>query len=96
MQLLNLALNWLLDVVFWMFLGRFVVDIILSMNPGFRPRGIGLALLEIVLTVTDWPMRKIRRLIKPIRIGGGYLDFSWTIALILISVLKSLVNRFIF
>jgi len=94
--LLGLGLSFILDVLFWLFMGRFVVDLLISINPNFRPRGFGLVLLELVLTVTDWPMRRIRRIIKPIRIGAGYIDFSWTIALIIISILQSLVSRYLF
>ncbi|MFM7029781.1 MAG: YggT family protein [Micrococcales bacterium] len=96
MPLIGLGLNILLDTLFWLFMGRFVIDLLFSMNPNFKPRGLGLVVTEIVMTVTDWPMRRIRKFVKPIRIGGGYIDFSWTIALVIISVLQSVVSRFFF
>jgi YggT family protein len=46
------------------------------MNPNFRPKGIFLVLIEICYTLTDWVIRPLSRLIKPVRIGGGYLDLS--------------------
>lgn len=93
MRILALVLYWGLSVYFWAFLGRFVLDLLRSVNPSFRPKGLVLVLAEIVMTLTDVPLRFLRRFIKPIRFGQIQFDFAWTVGLFLISVLQSLVLR---
>jgi YggT family protein len=46
-------------------------------------------LAEIVYTITDPPLRFIRRLIPPIRLGGFALDLGLLILFILTTVLLS-------
>jgi len=91
MHVLALVLYWVLNVLFYAFLARFVVDLMRSANPNFRPRGFWLVLAEVVLTITDPPLKFIRRFVKPLRLGSVAMDFSWTIALLLISILSGLV-----
>jgi YggT family protein len=35
-----------------------------------------------VYTITDPPIRAVRRVIPPIRIGGARLEFSWSIVML--------------
>jgi len=76
MSLLIQGLLWFIDIFRLVLFVRIVVDLFRTLNPNFRPRGIFLVLLEICYTLTDWVIRPLSRLIKPVRIGGGYLDLS--------------------
>jgi YggT family protein len=62
------------------------------MNPNFRPKGIFLILAEISFTLTDWVIKPLSKLIKPIRIGGGYLDLSVIALFVLLSLLEGLLR----
>jgi len=93
MPIVVAILQWALEILLWSFIARFVLDLVLSVNPQFRPRGLILVLAEIVMTVTDVPLRFLRRFIKPLRLGPVALDFSWTIAILLVSILQGLVAR---
>lgn len=75
-----------LSIYFWVLLGRFVLDLILSLNPGWKPRGLALPVAEIIMTLTDPPLRFLRRFIKPLRVGTISIDFAWTILVILVSI----------
>jgi YggT family protein len=81
------------DLVVFIFLilliGRFVLELVQSFARDWRPRGIVLVLAEIVYTITDPPLRFIRRLIPPIRLGGLALDLGLLILFILTTVLLS-------
>jgi YggT family protein len=81
------------DFVVFVFLilliGRFVLELVQSFARDWRPRGIVLVLAEIVYTITDPPLRFIRRLIPPIRLGGFALDLGLLILFILTTVLLS-------
>ncbi|MEY2915436.1 MAG: hypothetical protein RL530_484 [Actinomycetota bacterium] len=93
MPIVVAILQWALEILLWSFIARFVLDLVLSVNPQFRPRGLVLVLAEIVMTVTDVPLKFLRRFIKPLRLGPVALDFSWTIAILLVSILQGLVAR---
>jgi YggT family protein len=58
----------------------------------WTPRGPALVMLELVYSVTDPPIRAIRRIMPPIRLGGMALDLSPMIVLIICYVLQYL-NR---
>jgi YggT family protein len=62
------------------------------MNPNFRPKGIFLILAELSFTLTDWVIKPLSKLIKPIRIGGGYLDLSVIALFVLLSLLEGLLR----
>lgn len=81
-------------VIMW---GRFVLDLVRVFARRWRPRGIGLVLAELVFTVTDPPIKLVRRVVPPLRIGGAALDFAWSIVMlagiILISLSLGFVNE---
>ena len=93
MHILALVLYWGLNVFFYAFLGRFVLDLMLSINPRMRPKGLFLVLAEIIMTITDVPLKAIRKIIKPVRLGPIQLDLAWTVAIFAISLLSGLVLR---
>ncbi|MGO1235045.1 MULTISPECIES: YggT family protein [Micrococcales] len=74
-------------------IARLVLEWIQSYARDFRPRGIVLVLFEVVFTLTDPPVKGLRRLIPPLRLGSIMLDLSLMILLvvgwILLSVLAS-------
>jgi len=76
MSLLIQGLLWFIEIFRLVLFVRIIIDLIRTMNPNFRPKGIFLVLIEICYTLTDWVIRPLSRLIKPVRIGGGYLDLS--------------------
>ncbi|AOY56160.1 MAG: hypothetical protein RI933_162 [Actinomycetota bacterium] len=83
---------WALEIYFFAMVARLFIDLVLSVNPSWRPRGIVVALVELVMTVTDPPLKFARRFIKPIRFGVMQLDFGWTLVVIAIFVLQSLIS----
>jgi len=62
------------------------------MNPSFRPKGIFLILAELAYTLTDWVIKPISKLIKPVKIGGGYLDLSIIALFVLLIILDRLLQ----
>jgi YggT family protein len=58
----------------WMFMAvlfiRFIVDWVQVFARSWTPRGPLLVVLEGVYTVTDPPLRALRRIIPPLRFGG--------------------------
>ncbi len=95
MDFLVIALLWALQIYFYLMIARLVVDLVLSVNPAWRPKSLLLVLVEVVFTLTDPPLKFVRRFIKPMRFGGIALDFGWTIVIIAIGLLQSLLGRLI-
>jgi YggT family protein len=90
MSLLIQGLLWLIEIFRLVLFVRIIIDLIRTINPNFRPKGIFLVLLEICYTLTDWVIRPLSRLIKPVRIGGGYLDLSILALFILLALAERL------
>jgi|TARA_B100000123_G_C25620380_1_gene379873 YggT family protein len=84
--------NILLLVFVFVLFARLILDYIPMFNRGWRPRGAGLVVAEIVYTVTDPPIRMFRRVIPPLRIGPVAIDFAFTITLLLCFVLMSVTS----
>ena len=95
MSVLLVALWWALQLYFYLLIARFVIDLVLSVNPTWRPRGLILVATEIVMTLTDPPLRLVRKFIKPVRLGSISLDFGWTLLLLLVSLLQNMIARFV-
>jgi YggT family protein len=95
MSFLALIAYWALQVVFFSLLGRLVLELLISFRPGFRPKGIFLPLAEIVMTLTDPPLRFIRRFIKPVQIGSISLDFGWTLLVLVVIFARGFVQALI-
>ena len=77
----------LVVLAFFVFLlGRLVLDWIQTLASSWRPHEVGLVLAEAVYTVTDPPLRALRRAIPPLRIGAFQVDLAFFV-LFLITVI---------
>jgi YggT family protein len=65
------------------------------MNPNFRPKGLVLIISELAYTLTDWAIKPLSKIIKPIRLGGGYLDLSVLALFVILIVLEALLRTII-
>lgn len=70
---------------------RIIIDYVRMFARSWRPNTFLLAIFEIIYTVTEPPMRFVRRFIPPLRIGGVALDLSFIVILIAINLLQSIV-----
>jgi YggT family protein len=84
------AIGALLVLLLWLFfvllIGRLVLDYIQMFARSWRPHGPVLVIAEIVYTITDPPLKFLRRFIPPLRIGGVALDLSFLVLIILVQV----------
>jgi YggT family protein len=82
----------IIDVVLWVFIGmlwvRFIVDWVQVFARSWSPRGFVLVVLEAVYSVTDPPIKALRRVIPPLRLGNFALDLSFIIVMISAYVLR--------
>jgi YggT family protein len=85
-------LYWLLRIFIFLLLIRLVVDWVQVFARSWSPKGVVLFVLEIVYTITDPPIRFVRRFVPPLRIGSIALDTSFLIVLVAAYLLLTLVQ----
>jgi YggT family protein len=74
---------------------RLIVDWIQMFARSWTPRGPVLVILEGVYTVTDPPVKALRKVLPPLRLGGVAIDLSFVALLLICYILLSL-NRTLF
>ncbi|MBC7304558.1 YggT family protein [Nocardia sp. NPDC055029] len=88
------AVLYLVLFIFWLLLiSRVIVEFIRSFARDWRPTGVVVILLEVIFTVTDPPVKLLRRLIPPVNLGGIRLDLSIMVLLFVVFILMSIVGR---
>lgn len=75
---------------FWLLLvARIVVELVRSFARQWVPAGHTAVALEVVFTVTDPPVKLLRRVIPIVRIGGVGLDLSIMVLLLVVFILMN-------
>lgn len=82
---------WLLNIFLLALIGRLILDYIRMFSPNFRPRGVFLALAELIYSVTDKPLSFVRQFVPPLRLGGISLDLSFIVVFFVVQLLMRLV-----
>ncbi|TXH41541.1 MAG: YggT family protein [Actinobacteria bacterium] len=92
-----MGIGQILATVLWLYLlvllARFVLDLVQMLSQDWTPKGPLLILAEAVYTLTDPPLKLLRRIIPPLRVGGVALDLSFLVLLIGLQLAISIVNR---
>ncbi|WP_427017177.1 YggT family protein [Pseudarthrobacter sp. P1] len=84
------ALLYLLLLVFFLALMvRLVFDWVQVFAREWKPRGVALLGASVVYSVTDPPLRLLRRLLPPLRLGSISLDLGFILLLIVVSLLMN-------
>ncbi len=87
LALLGAVAYVVLLVYFFALWARFVLDLVQAFSQGWRPRGAVLVVAETAYTVTDPPIKAVRRVLPPLRIGAFTLDFGFTVVMFAVVVL---------
>jgi YggT family protein len=77
-------------VVFLFFLAlvlRMVFDWVQVFSRDWRPRGVVLVTAEAIYSSTDPPLKVLRRVIPPLRLGGVQLDLAFMILFLIVVIL---------
>lgn len=89
LQVLYIALYCYLIILIF----RLVMDYVFQFARSWRPGKPMVVILEATYTVTDPPLKLLRRLIPPLRLGGVALDLSFFVLMIIVYILISIVIR---
>lgn len=91
MSIIAQALSLVLWLFFLALVARLVADWVMLFARSWEPRGPVLVVLETVFTVTDPPLKAIRRVVPPLRIGGFALDLAFIILIIAVQLAITIV-----
>ena len=87
MQVLREVLTYVLTIYLVLLIGRMIFGWVQVFAREWRPKGIVLVLAEAIYTVTDPPLKFLRRFIPPLRIGMVAMDLSFMVLFIVILIL---------
>jgi len=94
-----LLVGSIIELILWCFIAllfvRFIVDWVQVFARSWTPKGPVLVVLETVYTITDPPIKALRKVIPPLRLGSIALDLSFLLVMIICYLLLA-VNRAIF
>ncbi len=86
-------IGYLLELFLLVLIARLIFDWVMVFARDFRPRGVLAALLEVIYSVTDPPLRALRRVIPPLRLGSVAIDLGFIILFIAVQVLAGVFFR---
>ena len=79
--------------IFWVLLiVRLVFEYVFMFSRSFRPSGALAVALEVVYSVTDPPLKALRRVLPPLRIGQISIDLGFIILFIVVRILLGVVG----
>ncbi|PVU81608.1 YggT family protein [Cellulomonas sp. WB94] len=89
MRLITEILRLVVLAFFLLLLVRLVLDWVQFFVRDWRPSGPVLVVAEATYTVTDPPLRFLRRLLPPLAIGNVRLDLAFLVLMLTCSILLS-------
>ncbi|HEY6748642.1 MAG TPA: YggT family protein [Mycobacteriales bacterium] len=84
--------SFVLLVFFILLIARLVFDYVMMFARSWRPSGVAAVGLEVVYSVTDPPLKALRRIIPPLRLGNFSIDLGFMVLLFVVYVLMNVVN----
>ncbi|MGQ0630190.1 MAG: YggT family protein [Sporichthyaceae bacterium] len=67
-------------------LARLVMEYVFLFARSYEPKGAVVIVLELVYSVTDPPLKFLRRFIPPLRLGGVSLDLSFLVLFVIVTI----------
>ena len=83
---------YLLSIFLGLLIVRLIVDWTMVFARNWRPTGALAAILELAYSVTDPPLRALRRVIPPLRLGSFALDLAFILVFFACGALISVVS----
>ena len=85
-------LDFLLYIFFALLIGRLILDWIQVFARDLRPRGAMLVIAETVYSVTDPPLKALRKVIPPLTLGAIRVDLAFLVLMLGVSILMGLIS----
>jgi YggT family protein len=88
------VLLFVLNLFFATLICRLVLDWIQVLARDWRPHGPVLFFAEAIYTVTDPPLKFLRRVIPPLSLGGIRLDMAFLVLILAVSLTSQFLSNF--
>ena len=92
MGILKIVLTYVLTIYLLILIGRMIFSWIQMFARSWSPTGILLLIAESIFTVTDPPLKFLRRYIPTLRIGTVAMDLSFMVLFIVILIAMQAVS----
>ena len=73
---------------------RLIMEYVFLLARSYRPAGLVAAALELAYSVTDPPLKALRKVLPPLRIGQISLDLGFIVLFIVVRILMSVVGGY--
>ena len=93
MSMLGQYLAYVVDFYIYVLVGRLIFDYIRMFSRNWRPTGVVLMIAEVIYTITDPPIRALRRIIPPVRIGSVSIDLSFLVLVIGLQIIGGILSQ---
>ncbi|MGQ0465984.1 MAG: YggT family protein [Sporichthyaceae bacterium] len=80
------ALVAILTTFMVLLIARLIMDYVFMFARSYQPRGVAVVVLEVLYSITDPPLKFLRRFIPPLRLGGVSLDLSFLVLFVIVSL----------
>jgi YggT family protein len=89
--ILKEVLTYVLVIYLFVLIVRMIFSWIQAFSRDWHPSGILLVVAESVFTVTDPPLKFLRRFIPPLRLGMVAMDLSFMVLFIVVLIMLEVV-----
>ena len=86
----------LVQLFTYLLLSRIVIEMIQSFSRSWQPGRAFSVVGEIIFTITDPPVKLLRRVIPPMPMGGVQLDVSVLVLFFILMILRAVLAGFAF
>ena len=90
MEIVGSALRFALFLFMLTLFARVILGFVMSFSRDWRPRGVMLVVTEAVFSVTDPPLKFLRRFIPPLQLGQIRLDLAFLVLFFSCTILSRL------
>ena len=79
MELLIAAIRFALFLFMMLLFARIILSFVMAFSREWNPSGVVLVLAEGVFTITDPPLKALRKIIPPLSLGSIRLDLAFLV-----------------
>ncbi len=94
MTVVGSVLYYVLLVFLLLLIFRMVMEYVFMFARSYRPAGAVALVLELAYSATDPPLKALRRLIPPLRIGNVSLDLGFIVLFFTVTILMQVVGGY--
>ncbi len=84
---------YLLFAFLLLLVARLVMEYVFLFARSYEPKGPVVVVLEVIYSITDPPLKFLRRFIPPLRLGGVSLDLSFLVLFVIVTIGLQVVSQ---